>query len=224
MKKNKCVNCKDCGFKELCSSYLFVLADPLFIRVLERKVKIKRDDYLCRQGHRSDALYALRSGIAKVYDTSGQLTGVVLPGQVLGVEELYSGTSGQDILAATDIEVCRLKSQHFYQMSQLMPGFTNYILRIFSHSARNKQEFISVLTKKDTVQKVESFLRLLFDTYKEYGFDNNYITLPLNKKEIAELLGISISTLSRTLEKLSAKGVMSMPNKNEIILLDSTKY
>lgn len=150
MKKNNCVSCAACGFAELCSAYLFECQDPLFTRDLETKKKITRGGYLYRQGDKVDALYALRRGIAKVYDVRGQLMGVVLPGQVMGVEELHTGFCRQDILAATDIEVCMLRSQHFYQMSQLMPGFTDYILRVLSRSARNKQEFISVLTKSDT--------------------------------------------------------------------------
>lgn len=222
MKKNNCVNCAACGFAELCSAFLFEYQDPLFTRDLETKKKIPRGGYLYRVGDKVDALYALRRGIAKVYDSRGQLMGVVLPGQVMGVEELHTGVCRQDIQAATDVEVCMLRSQHFYQMSQLMPGFTDYILRVLSRSARNKQEFISVLTKSDTLQKVQYFLLLLSDTYKEYGFEYRIIELPLSKKELAELLGISISTLSRTLESLSAKGIVVMPNKKEITILDPT--
>lgn len=221
MKKNNCVNCAECGFAELCSTYLFNQQDPLFIRDLERKKKIARGNYIYQRGDKVDALYALRSGIAKVYDPRGQLMGVVLPGQVMGVEELHTGMCQQDIQAATDIEVCVLKSNHFYEMSQLMPGFTDYIVRILSHSALDKQQFISVLTNNDSLQKVQDFLQLLSDTYKNYGFEYRNIPLPLSKKELSQLLGISISTLSRALESLSDQGVISMLNKKEVTLLMS---
>jgi CRP/FNR family transcriptional regulator, anaerobic regulatory protein len=224
MKKNNCVNCAECGFTELCTAYLFDQKDPLFIRNLEIKKKIARGEYIYRRGERVDALYALRSGTAKVYDPHGQFMGVVLPGQVMGVEELHSSHCQQDIQAVTEIEVCVLKCERFYEMSQLMPGFTDYIVRILSRAAQEKQQFISVLTQSDTLHKVQYFLSLLSQTYKAYGFESRNISLPVSKKELAQLLGISISTLSRALEGLSEQGVVYMPNKKEIALLDSAPF
>ncbi|EGT0650298.1 Crp/Fnr family transcriptional regulator [Citrobacter braakii] len=223
MKRNNCVNCEECGFAELCSAYLFRQKDPLFIRNLETKKKIVRGEYIYRRGEKIDALYALRSGAAKVYDARGQLMGIVLPGQVMGVEELHIGYSQQDIQAATEIEVCVLRSDHFYEMSQLMPGFTDFIVRILSRSAQEKQQFISVLTKSDTLQKVQYFLQLLSRTYKEYGFEHLNLELPISKKELAQVLGISISTLSRALDSLKDQGIISMLNKKEITLMVSDK-
>ncbi|WP_249415301.1 Crp/Fnr family transcriptional regulator [Citrobacter sp. RHBSTW-00570] len=195
----------------------------MFIRNLETEKKIARGEYIYRRGEKIDALYALRSGAAKVYDTRGQLMGIVLPGQVMGVEELHIGYSQQDIQAATEIEVCVLRSDHFYEMSQLMPGFTDFIVRILSRSAQEKQQFISVLTKSDTLQKVQYFLQLLSRTYKEYGFEHLNLELPISKKELAQVLGISISTLSRALDSLKDQGIISMLNKKEITLMVSDK-
>ncbi|WP_410706845.1 Crp/Fnr family transcriptional regulator [Citrobacter braakii] len=195
----------------------------MFIRNLETEKKIARGEYIYRRGEKIDALYALRSGVAKVYDARGQLMGIVLPGQVMGVEELHIGYSQQDIQAATEIEVCVLRSDHFYEMSQLMPGFTDFIVRILSRSAQEKQQFISVLTKSDTLQKVQYFLQLLSRTYKEYGFEHLNLELPISKKELAQVLGISISTLSRALDSLKDQGIISVLNKKEITLMMSDK-
>ncbi|WP_259656275.1 Crp/Fnr family transcriptional regulator [Citrobacter braakii] len=149
--------------------------------------------------------------------------GIVLPGQVMGVEELHIGYCQQDIQAATEIEVCVLRSDHFYEMSQLMPGFTDFIVRILSRSAQEKQQFILVLTKSDTLQKVQYFLQLLSRTYKEYGFEHHNLELPISKKELAQVLGISISTLSRALDSLKDQGIISVLNKKEITLMMSDK-
>ena len=104
-----------------------------------------------------------------------------------------------------------------------MPGFTDFIVRILSRSAQEKQQFISVLTKSDTLQKVQYFLQLLSRTYKEYGFEHLNLELPISKKELAQVLGISISTLSRALDSLKDQGIISMLNKKEITLMMSDK-
>ena len=223
MKKNQCINCAECGFAELCSAYLFHQPDSLFIRHLETKRKIPRGEYISRQGENVHAIYALRSGIAKVYNAQEQLLSIVLPGQIIGVEDLHSGRYLHDIKASTETEVCVLNSEHFYEMSQLLAGFTDYIVRVLSRSAQEKQQLISVLTKSDALLKVHSFLQLLSAFYKEYGFEYRNIELPVSKKELAQLLGISISTLSRCLEKLCEQNIVAIENKKEITLLATTQ-
>ncbi|AVH17524.2 Crp/Fnr family transcriptional regulator [Enterobacter sp. SGAir0187] len=154
-------------------------------------------------GEKIDALYALRSRAAKVFYARGQLIGIVLPGQVMDVEELQIGYCQQDIQAATEMEICVLKNNHFYEISQLMLGFTDYIVRIMSRSAQEKQKFIPVLTKNDALKKIQFYLQLLSRTYKSYGFEYHNFELPLNKNELDQVLAISMSTLSRVLERLT---------------------
>ena len=76
-----------------------------------------------------------------------------------------------------------------------------------------------MLTKSDALQKVQYFFQLLSDNYKEHGFEHRNIALPLSKKELAELLGISVSTLARALENLSEQGVIVLLNNKELTLL-----
>ncbi|WP_412097146.1 helix-turn-helix domain-containing protein [Citrobacter braakii] len=45
----------------------------------------------------------------------------------------------------------------------------------------------------------------------------------MSKKELAQVLGISISTLSRALDSLKDQGIISVLNKKEITLMMSDK-
>lgn len=78
--------------------------------------------------------------------------------------------------------------------------------------------FINVLVKSDGLQKVSDFIQLIADIRKEYGFEHRAIELPLTKKELAQLLGISQSTLARALAALVEQQRVLM-NKKEITLL-----
>lgn len=45
---------------------------------------------------------------------------------------------------------------------------------------------------------------------KEYGFEHTILELPLSKKELAQLLGIPQSTLSRAFDTLAAQRKLSI--------------
>lgn len=218
IKKSNCVNCSKCGFAAACQSYLFDRQEPMFINDLSRKKRVAKNEYIYQTGTPVRALYALRRGIAKVYDAQNTLQGVVFPGQVVGVDELFASHYQYSVQAATEVEVCELQNRHFYQISQITQDFTNLIIHILSRSAKEKQQLISVLVKPDGLQKVSDFIQLMADTRKEYGFDHHDFELPLNKKELAQLLGISQSTLARALDTLVEQQIIAV-NKKEITLL-----
>lgn len=190
----------------------------MFINDLSRKKRVAKNEYIYQRGTPVRALYALRCGIAKVYDAQNTLQGVVFPGQVVGADELFASHYQYSVQAATEVEVCQLQNHHFYQISQITQDFTNLIVNILSRAAKEKQQFISVLLKPDGLQKVSGFIHLMADTRQEYGFDHHDFELPLNKKELAQLLGISQSTLARALDTLFKQQAIVV-NKKKITLL-----
>ena len=219
MKKNHCVSCAKCGFAGVCQSYLFDRQEPLFIQDLARKKHIAKNEFIYQQGTAVKALYALRRGVAKIYDSQQTLQGIVFPGQIMGAEELFSPHYQYSVQAATEVEVCELQNAHFYHLSQITSSFTHFIIAILSRSASEKQQFISVLVNNDGVQKVSGFIQLMVNISKEYGFEHTILELPLSKKELAQLLGISQSTLSRAFDTLEAQRKVTI-NKKEIVVLD----
>ncbi|KEA53380.1 Crp/Fnr family transcriptional regulator [Mangrovibacter sp. MFB070] len=217
MKKN-CVTCAKCGFASACKAYLFDYQERLFVDSLSTRKAFAKGDFIYRCGNKVDALYALRSGFAKVYDAEDKLQGLILPGQVFGAEELYSEYYQHHVQAASPVEVCQLKNSRFYEISQITTGFTNFIIKIIARSALEKQKFIAVLNQRDNAGKVLGFLRYLSDINKEYGLDQCEIQLPLNQEEIAHMLGISKSTFLRAMDMLVDQELVDIKNKTMMLL------
>lgn len=80
-KTSRCVSCSECGFADVCQAYLFDHQEPLFIHDLARGKRISKNAFIYQSGTPVTALYALRSGVAKIYDTQQILQGILLPGQ-----------------------------------------------------------------------------------------------------------------------------------------------
>ncbi|NDJ56484.1 Crp/Fnr family transcriptional regulator [Enterobacteriaceae bacterium 4M9] len=196
----------------------------MFINDISTRKRVAKGAYIYRHGAPVTSLFALRSGIAKVYDSERTLIGIVQPGQVIGAEELFMPCHHYDVQAACDIEVCELQNRHFYQISQITSDFTLFMINILSRSAREKQRFISVMVQSDGIKKIRGFLQLLCELNREYGFEHRCLTLPVSKKELAQLLGISLSTLTRALETLVEQQIITVNKKNITLLAEEKKH
>lgn len=213
-KENKCVSCSECCFGKICKDYFFDSQLALFVESLETKKRVKKGDFIYRAGDNVTHLKALRSGTVKIYNKDGVIQQVMIPGQLLAGEDTYPGKHRHSALATTDVELCLLDSKRIYDLGQVTTNFMSSVLEIFSRSHIDKVHMISVLMNGDADSKVWAFINFLSDKYKEYGFRYDEISLPISLKDMSLLLGLSTSSLKRSLHKLSKSGLIEVYKKD----------
>lgn len=211
---SQCVTCDKCCFGKMCKDYLFDNCVALFTQSLQRKKEIKKGEYLYRSGDAITHLMALRTGTVKIYDPDGNIVNVKTPGQVIGTEDLHTDAYHYQAVAATDIQLCLLERNRIYDLSQITENFINYVTDMLSFEIAEQQKMISVLVSPDAQAKVREYLKLIAQRYAWYGFSANNIPLPVTFKEMATLLGVSISSLNRALSELKESEEIAVDKKN----------
>lgn len=214
VKTSPCVSCDKCCFGKMCKDYLFDNCVTLFTQSLQRKKELEKGQYLYHPGDTITHLMALRTGTVKIYDPAGNIVNVKTPGQVIGTEDLYTQTYHYQAVAATDIQLCLLERSRIYDLSQITENFINYVTDMLSFEIAEQQKMISVLVSPDALAKVRGYLRLIAQRYEWYGFSAHNIPLPMTFKEMATLLGVSISSLNRALTELKESEEIAMDKKN----------
>jgi CRP/FNR family transcriptional regulator len=66
-----------------------------------------------------------------------------------------------------------------------------------------------LLGRKCATEKVASFLIMIADQQARSGADE--LDLPMTRSDIADYLGLTIETVSRTLSKLRQEGLIALP-------------
>lgn len=212
--KSQCVSCEKCCFGKMCKDYLFDKKVTLFVKSLQRKKEVQKGEDLYRSGDAITHMMALRSGTVKIYDANGNIVNVKTPGQVIGTEDLHAHTYHVHAVAATDIQLCLLERDRIYDLSQITENFIHYIANMLSFEIAEQQKMIAVLVSSDSEAKVREYLKLIAQRYEWYGFSKGNIQLPVTFKEMATLLGVSISSLNRALSELKESGQITMEKKN----------
>lgn len=158
-------------------------------------------------------------GLLKLYkllsDGRCQIMGFVVPGRLVGIA--HEGAYFYTAQAITEVSVNRYTVSQFYQLIEEVPDFARRMLAIQSKNMQAAQEHMMLLGRKTAVEKVASFLLYLS---KMSGAASNRVYVPMTRGDIADYLGLTVETVSRSLTALRRRNVIRLPNNEEILILD----
>jgi CRP/FNR family transcriptional regulator, anaerobic regulatory protein len=180
--------------------------------------KAAAGETLFSEGDEADGIYEVVSGMLRLYkllpDGRRQITGFLSAGQVLGLAP--EGTHVYSAEAITAITVCRYPRVGFDRLIDEVPGLARRLLAATSHELRAAQDQMLLLGRKAAAEKVASFLLLM----AEQQDSEVEISVPMARSDIADYLGLTTETVSRTFTKLKLEGLIALPTPNHVEIRD----
>jgi CRP/FNR family transcriptional regulator len=170
---------------------------------------------LFSQGDKTDSVFEVLSGMVRLYkllpDGRRQVTGFLTAGQLLGLAPEGVCVFTADTL--TEVALCRHKRDAFERMIDEVPGFARRLLAVTSHELRAAQDQMVLLGRKSASEKVATFLLMLPARQDD-------IDVPMTRGDIADYLGLTVETVSRTLTRLRQDGLIALPVPARIRIVD----
>jgi len=175
-----------------------------------------------REGEPAGALYNLTAGAAKLYkllpDGRRQITGFLFPGDFLGLamNDAYAHTAE----AMGDVALCRFPRGRFEGLLERIPRLEHRLLAMASNELVQAQDQMLLLGRKTATEKIASFLLLLSRRQAARGEATSPVYLPMGRTDIADYLGLTTETVSRTLTSLKTGGPIRLLPGNAVELRD----
>ncbi|MCB9957109.1 MAG: helix-turn-helix domain-containing protein [Rhodospirillaceae bacterium] len=203
-----------------------VLDDEEISRLADivQTVRVDAQHTIFSEGDPATNVFNVTSGTAKLYkllpDGRRQITGFLFGGDFMGlsVNERYAYTA--ETVSATTI--CRFARR---KLDTLMDEFPKLQRRLFSLASTElaaAQDQMLLLGRKTAREKIASFLIMLSDRAARRGQRDNPVALPMGRADIADYLGLTTETVSRTFTQLKSSGVISLLENNRVDLIDRT--
>ena len=85
------------------------------------------------------------------------------------------------------------------------------------------QDRIKVLGKLTATERIASFIQNISKQRARIKWQDNPISLPMSRQDIADYLGLTIATVSREITNLKISSVIKMITTNQIYINDKTK-
>jgi CRP-like cAMP-binding protein len=177
-------------------------------------IKYKRGEMICKQGSFVSHVMYMEKGLAKVFLENGLNTLVlrIIPdGNFLGLaavsEELstfpYSG------MAYVDSEIRQVDIKAIRQLLRQNTEFAKEVIDILSSNSVQIYGRFFCLTYKQAFGRLADILICLADRI----FRNTEFDLPLTRKELGELAGMSPETVIRMLKEFNDEGLIRVDGK-----------
>ena len=163
----------------------------------------------------ADYLYKVVSGAVRTYkvlaDGRRQIGAFHLPDDVFGLE-----TGDEHVFSAeavTDAKILVLKRSSLVTLAQRDNDVAHQLWTMTGEELRRVQAHVMLLIKTAKERVVDFLLEMAERTPA-----GNQVELPMSRQDIADYLGLTIETVSRTLTELENAATIELPSARRIVL------
>ncbi len=182
-------------------------------------INYKKGEMICKQGGFVSQIMYVQSGLAKVFIDNGSnslLLRLIPGGSFIGLSALSEDytTFPYSAKVYVDSSVRQVDVTAFREVLQSNNAFSKEIINILSANSVQIYGRFFCLTYKQAYGRLADILLCLAERiFRQSEFD-----LPLTRKDIAELAGMSSETVVRMLKKFSEDGLIRMNGKRIDVL------
>lgn len=158
-------------------------------------------------------------GVLKLSTSTGdgreQIVGIVYPSDFIG--RPFGEHSHHSVTALTDARVCLFTRRDFDAFARQHPEVGHELLRRTLRELDRARTFMLLLGRKTAEERVAS---LLIDMASRLSDDEGRFQLPIGRQQIADLLGMTIETVSRQLTRMQVADIIGIEGRRGIYVRD----
>ncbi|MEE4330914.1 MAG: helix-turn-helix domain-containing protein [Wenzhouxiangella sp.] len=210
--------CEDCALFSLCFAQEVSEEERSELnRWLKRGQPVARGEHLFHEGQNIKSVRVVRSGSVKSYQLSANgdeiVSGFYLPGEIIGIDGLSGQKHNGFAVALEESRTCDIPFRDFMSMLDKSPKLNQVMLRLLSEEMAETRELLLVVGRLDARTRVALFLLSMSRRLARRRQDPDQFRLTMDRRDIANYLGLTIETVSRTLSAMQREGIIEVRGK-----------
>jgi CRP-like cAMP-binding protein len=178
-----------------------------------------RNGEIYGEGEPADYVYRVVSGAVRTYkvldDGRRQIGDFYLPGDIFGLETGDDHTFSAE--AITDAQILLTKRSAVISLAARDSEMARQLWAVTARELHRMQNHVLLLIKT-AQERVAGFLLEM----AERVHSTETVELPMTRQDIADYLGLTIETVSRTLTQLENTAAIALPTSRRIVLRNRT--
>ena len=181
------------------------------------------------EGDSAEHFFNVTGGTAKLFkllpDGRRQITGFAGVGHFLGLA--VSATYAFGAEAVEPMRICRFARPRLRALLEDFPALERRLLEVAANELVVAQEQMLLLGRKTARERLASFLmaraqaQALHPASCTRPGQASILWLPMSRTDIADYLGLTIETVSRTFTRLRTEKLIETPTPSEVVLRNS---
>jgi CRP/FNR family transcriptional regulator, nitrogen fixation regulation protein len=168
------------------------------------------------EGEPAEYLYRIVSGAVRTHkllnDGRRQIGGFYLPGDIFGLEvgEMHRLSAE----AVCDSKILVVKRSTIVALATRQSEVATELWTLTARELAHLQNLMLTLGRKTAQERLASFLLEM----SARGQAGDLVELPMSRQDIADYLGLTIETVSRTLTQLENNEAIALPSSRRVVL------
>ncbi len=182
---------------------------------------VKKGQVFITEGEPATDFFNVTGGTAKLFkllpDGRQQITGFAALGHFLGLAA--SDTYAFSAEAVEEVRLCRFSRPTLRRLLDDFPHLERRLLDTACTELAAAQDQLLLLGRKTAVERVASFL-VAWSHRATASAPRHELRLPMTRGDIADYLGLTIETVSRTFSRFRADQRIATPALDAVVLID----
>ena len=212
--------CGNCSIRHLTICGVFKPNELSHIERLMNAREMEAGQHLFEEGDSADFVYNMTAGTIRLYkllpDGRRQITGFALPGDFLGLAARKGYAYSAEAIG--HVALCRFKRRDLSELFGQFPEMEHRLLGVASDELVAAQDQMLLLGRKTPIEKVCSFLLGLHRRIGRFDAHATGVALEMTRSDIADFLGLTVETVSRTFSKLKKSGAIELPRADQVVI------
>jgi len=179
------------------------------IEMIGASMVFPRNAEIFGESEPAEYLYKVVSGAVRTYkilsDGRRQIGGFYLAGEVFGLESGDEHSLSAEAVSETRVLV--VKRSALFALAERDSEIARQMWALTSHELHRLQNHVLALVKTAKERVVGFLLEMA-----KRAPSGNRVELPMSRQDIADYLGLTIETVSRTLTQLESTAAIALPN------------
>jgi len=177
-----------------------------------------RDEEIFGEGESADYVYQVVSGAVRTHrilrDGRRQIDEFHFAGDYFGLELGESHRVTAEAMCDASIRLIRRGA--LSDLAARRGDAARAILRLTAEGLQRSQDHVLMLGRRSAIERVAGLL--LDIAHRTNAFAE--LDVPMSRQDMADYLGLTIETVSRTLTSLQDEGLIALPSVRHVVLKD----
>lgn len=212
------MDCAACHWRGLClPGGLPGGALEQFERTVAQRRTVARGERLYSAGAPLGQLHAVLSGQFKLQRAAAaggvQVLGFAMPGELLGLDGIATGSYGSDAVALSDSVICSISYPALEVLMAQQPALARRLSHLLSASLAQRQDQMLFLGHARAPQRLARLLLDLGERYAERGGSATAFQLCMSREDLAAYLALTVESVSRLLSMFRQNALLAVSNR-----------
>jgi CRP-like cAMP-binding protein len=197
-------------------------ADPL--ERLGTQARYERNRTIYFEGDEAAHYFKVRSGTVRLCkvteDGRRQIAAFLTEGDLFGWTDQDNYNFSAE--AVTDVTVEKFSRARIEESVKANPSMGRRVLALLSNQLASAHEHLLLLGRMTASERVATFLLELVRRQRNGNGAGASVELAMSRKDVADYLGLTVETVSRTMSALKRKGIIAFSEPEHVQLKQNT--